>query len=223
MVVVRHCTTFLHSQMVSAFAQAILSAAIADVPELFIGYHGLRTAEDVQAHRAELLQFVDEAALLHDVGKNAMLTIIETQYRPLSDDEFSIIRNHPAKGAEYLSIDPDLARFKDITNGHHKFYNGKGGYPADFDNTASPERITIDLITLCDCLDAATDCYGRNYHHAKTVEQVLAEFERDSGVRYNPDFVRFLCGSPALIAQLQTIAGERRLEIYYQTYQKYFM
>lgn len=97
----------------------------------------------MQAHRAELLQFVDEAALLHDVGKNAMLTIIETQYRPLSDDEFSIIRNHPAKGAEYLSIDPD--------------------------------------------------------------------------------FVRLLCGSPALIAHLQTIAGEKRLEIYYQTYQKYFM
>ncbi len=54
-------------------------------------------------------------------------------------------------------------------------------------------------------------------------QATLAEFERDSGVRYNPDFVRFLCGSPALIAQLQTIAVEKRLEIYYQTYQKYFM
>ena len=116
-----------------------------------------------------------------------------------------------------------MARFKDITNGHHKFYNGKGGYPADFDNTASPERIMIDIITLCDCLDAATDCYGRNYHQAKTVRQVLAEFERDSGVRYNPDIVRFLCDSPELDKQLQTIAGEKRLEIYYQTYQKYFM
>ena len=54
----------------------------------------------------------------------------------------------------------------------------------------------IDLITLCDCLDAATDCYGRNYHQAKTVEQVLSEFERDSGVRYHPDLVRFLRNSP---------------------------
>lgn len=167
--------------------------------------------------------YMQTHATMNQEEIDMMLTIIETQHRPLSDDEFFIIRNHPSKGAEYLSIDPDLARFKDITNGHHKFYNGKGGYPADFDNTASPERMMIDLITLCDCLDAATDCYGRNYHQAKTVEQVLSEFERDSGVRYHPDLVRFLRNSPALIQELQTVAGEKRLEIDYQTYQKYFM
>ena len=66
----------------------------------------------------------------------------------------------------------------------------------------------IDLITLCDCLDAATDCYGRNYHQAKTVEQVLSEFERDSGVRYHPDLVRFLRNSPALIQELQTVVTD---------------
>ena len=121
------------------------------------------------------------------------------------------------------SVEAVQARRKELLNGHHKFYNGKGGYPADFDNTASPERMMIDLITLCDCLDAATDCYGRNYHQAKTIEQVLSEFERDSGVRYHPDLVRFLRNSPALIQELQTVAGEKRLEIDYQTYQKYFM
>ena len=160
---------------------------------------------------------------LHDVGKNAMLTIIDTQHRPLSDDEFSIIREHPTKGAEFLSIDPDIARYKDITHGHHKFYNGKGGYPADFDNTASPERIMIDVITLCDCMDAATDCYGRNYHMAKTVDQVLEEFRRDSGTRYNPDLVQFLSENAELQETLRVIAGKKRLEIYYETYKRYFM
>ena len=54
-------------------------------------------------------------------------------------------------------------------------------------------------------------------------QATLAEFERDSGVRYNPDLVCFLCSSPALADQLQVISGKKRLEIYYQTYQKYFM
>lgn len=223
LVIVRHCTTFLHSQMVCAFAEAILSAVIDEAPEILLGYHGLKDTAEIQAHKAELIQFIHNAALLHDMGKNAMLTIIETQHRPLSDDEFGIIRQHPSKGAEFLSIDPDLARYKDITNGHHKFYNGKGGYPADFDNTASPERIMIDMITLCDCLDAATDCYGRNYHFAKTVDQVMDEFRRDSGVRYNPDLVRFLSDNEPLLQKLHTLAGKQRLEIYYETYQKYFM
>ena len=223
LVTVRHCTTFLHSQMVCKFAEAILSAVISDAPELLVGYHGLRDVDDVQSRRDALLSFIHNAALLHDMGKNAMLTIIETQHRPLDDDEFAIIRQHPSKGAEYLSIDPDLARYRDITNGHHKFYNGKGGYPANFDNTASPERIMIDVITLCDCLDAATDCYGRNYHTAKTVDQVLEEFRRDSGVRYNPDITRLLCSSAELQQTLRDIAGEQRIKIYYDTYQKYFM
>ena len=223
LVTVRHCTTFLHSQMVCQFAEAILSAVISDAPELLIGCHGLESVADVQAQREGLLSFIHNAALLHDTGKNAMLTIIETQHRPLTDDEFSIIRQHPTKGAEYLSIDPDLAKYRDIANGHHKFYNGKGGYPADFDNTASPERIMIDIVTLCDCLDAATDCYGRNYSTAKTVDQVLEEFRRDSGVRYNPDLTRLLLCSETLRQTLRDIAGKRRIEIYYDTYQKYFM
>ena len=223
LVTVRHCTTFLHSQMVCKFAEAILSAMISDAPELLVGYHGLQDVAAVQAQQGALLSFIHNAALLHDMGKNAMLTIIETQHRPLNDDEFTIIRQHPSKGAEYLSIDPDLARYRDITNGHHKFYNGKGGYPADFDNTASPERIMIDVITLCDCLDAATDCYGRSYHTAKTVDQVLEEFSRDSGVRYNPEITRLMCSSAELQRTLRDIAGEQRIKIYYDTYQKYFM
>ena len=90
-----------------------------------------------------------------------MLEIIETQHRPLTDEEFGIIRSHPNRGGQYLSIDEDLARYVDIARGHHKFYNGKGGYPNDFDNTVSPECFMIDIITVCDCLDAATDQYGR--------------------------------------------------------------
>lgn len=223
LVVARHCTAFLHSLMVSAFAEAILSAIIDGEPALLVGYHGVTSPEDVQAHRMEILQFAHDAALLHDVGKNSMLAIIETQHRPLTDEEFGIIRSHPNRGGQYLSIDEDLARYVDIARGHHKFYNGKGGYPNDFDNTASPERFMIDIITVCDCLDAATDQYGRNYHQAKTTDEVLAEFKRDAGVRYNPDIVRFILQDSALRDTLREISGSRRLTIYYDTYKHYFM
>ena len=223
LVVARHCTAFLHSLMVSAFAEAILSAIIDKEPALMVGYHGVTSPEDVQAHRAEILQFAHDAALLHDVGKNSMLEIIETQHRPLTDEEFGIIRSHPNRGGQYLSIDEDLARYVDIARGHHKFYNGKGGYPNDFDNTASPERFMIDIITVCDYLDAATDQYGRNYHQAKTTDEVLAEFKRDAGVRYNPDIVRFILQDSALRDALREISGSRRLTIYYDTYKHYFM
>ena len=81
LVVARHCTAFLHSLMVSAFAEAILSAIIDKEPALMVGYHGMTSPEDVQAHRAEILQFAHDAALLHDVEKPSCCTTDEEGVR----------------------------------------------------------------------------------------------------------------------------------------------
>ena len=45
LVVARHCTAFLHSLMVSAFAEAILSAIIDKEPALMVGYHGMTSPD----------------------------------------------------------------------------------------------------------------------------------------------------------------------------------
>ncbi len=142
-----------------------------------------------------------------------MINTIDMQIPPLFDSEFKLICAHPTKGAELLNLDPDFKQFRDVAWGHHKFYNGKGGYPVDFDNTTSPDRIMIDLITLCDCLDAATDTLGRNYRHAKTVHDVAAEFMRDAGTRYNPDLVALICSDEVLLDKLEemTVSSRKKL------------
>ena len=174
-VITRHLTTYLHSQMVAYFAETVLESVLDRQPQLLIGFHGLQSVEEELEKKEVLLRFARNAALLHDVGKNSMIYIIDTQLRPLFDSEFKLICEHPGKGAKLLDFDEDFRQFRDIAWGHHKFYNGKGGYPANFDNTSSPDRIMIDLITLCDCLDAATDSLGRNYRRAKTVHQVAQD------------------------------------------------
>ena len=212
-VVTRHLTTYLHSQMVAYFAETVLKCVLEKRPDLLIGFHNLKTVEEVITQKETLLRFAKNAALLHDVGKNSMINTIDMQIRPLFDSEFKLICAHPTKGAELLSLDPDFKQFRDIAWGHHKFYNGKGGYPADFDNTASPDRIMIDLITLCDCLDAATDTLGRNYRRAKTVHQVAEEFIRDAGTRYNPDLAALIYSDEALLDTLEdmTVSSRKKL------------
>lgn len=212
-VVTRHLTTYLHSQMVAYFAETFLESVLDKRPDLLIGFHGLKSVEEVLSQKETLLRFAKNAALLHDVGKNSMINTIDMQVRPLFDSEFKLICAHPTKGAELLSLDEDFKQFRDIAWGHHKFYNGKGGYPADFDNTASPDRIMIDLITLCDCMDAATDTLGRNYRRAKTVHQVAEEFMRDAGTRYNPDLAELLCSDEALLSKLEdmTVSSRKKL------------
>lgn len=67
---------------------------------------------------------------------------------------------------------PELAQYRDTTLGDHKWYNGKGGYPDGFDNTKSPIRFMIDIVTLSDCLQASTEKIARNYRYDKKFDVV---------------------------------------------------
>ncbi len=156
LVVTRHLTTFTHSVMVSYLAEAIGKHILAARPEL-LRIPSSYLEGNVYASPAEVLDYIVPAALFHDIGKNGMIPIINTQHRKLNDYEFNIIQTHPQKGSDYLSSDPDFLSYQPVALGHHRSYDGTRGYPLSFDNTASPYRDAIDLIHICDCLDAATD------------------------------------------------------------------
>ena len=155
---------------------------------------------------------------MHDVGKTRITDIVNTQGRKLWDREFQGIKKHPTYGAETLSMDSDLIKYRDIAIGHHKFYDGSSGYPEEFDNVASKYRIVIDLITICDCIDAATDHLGRNYKRAKTLDMVLQELVEGKGTRYNPDLVEIIENSSRLKKEMSYIVSEGRLDIMYRAY-----
>ncbi|MBQ9120722.1 MAG: HD domain-containing protein [Lachnospiraceae bacterium] len=206
----RQLPTYLHSVMVAHLAEALCKETKRKRPELFEGIGGLQ--------RDDLVSFVKQCALLHDVGKTRITDIVNTQGRRLWDREFNGIKQHPVYGAEMIEQDSDLMKYRDVVLGHHKFYNGEGGYPVSFDNTKSPYRMVIDLITICDCIDAATDHLGRNYKKAKTLEEVLGELVEGKGVRYNPDLVEVIENSARLKKEMSYIVSEGRLDIMYRAY-----
>lgn len=206
----RQLPTYLHSVMVMYLAEALCKEAMRARPELFT------EIENVQ--REELVGFVKQCALLHDVGKTKITDIVNTQGRKLWDREFLGIQKHPGYGAEMLDTDADLTKYRDVALGHHRFYDGTGGYPKDFDNVSSPYRVIIDLITICDCIDAATDHLGRNYKVAKTLDMVLEELVAGKGTRYNPDLVEVIENSSGLKKEMRYIVSEGRLDIMYRAY-----
>lgn len=215
--------TYIHSQMVSLLANAILAQMIQFHPGLLSGMPGCETAASVQRNRKNLHAYVRHAALYHDIGKNRISAVINQQTRKLSDEEFALIRQHPKnpKGG-VLKETSAFEQYYAVIEGHHKSYDGKTGYPAEFDNVHCRCRIIIDLITICDCLDAATDRLGRNYAGGKKFDEVLEELKAGSGTKYNPDIIRLISESGPLKKELRDIVNEGRNEVYYQTYQEYF-
>ena len=217
-------TTYAHSVHVAMIAQKLMEGILAYQPELLKGVLGERRRGKVFLDPQKCLDFIYEAAMYHDIGKNAIISVVNNDFRPLTDEEFAIIKRHPALGAELLKIAPTLyEKYRDTTLGHHKWYNGKGGYPEDFDNTKSPKRILIDIITLSDCMQAATERIGRNYKDGKNFDRVMEEFRRDAGTRYNPDLVNFIDAHEDVTRDLAALINEGWVDIYFDIFYSRFM
>lgn len=200
----------VHVNMVENLCMAVLDGLLNDCPEEFVGVMGYSTVEEVLSNRSALMRYMSMAALFHDIGKIQISEIVDNDFRRLTKHEIAIFCNHPERALEYLSLDPVFDKYKDVALGHHKWYNGKGGYPASFDNVSSPWRPFIDLLSLCDGIDGATDNMGRNYRKAKSLSVLLEEFKSDAGVRYNPVMVKALIEDEALLEKVNHIIVTNR-------------
>lgn len=215
-------TTYAHSVNVAMIARELMEGILEYQPELLKGALGEIRHGKVLLNSKKCLDFIYEAAFYHDIGKNGIISTVNNDYRPLTDEEYAIIKTHPALGAELLKIAPSLyEKYHDTTLGHHKWYNGKGGYPEDFDNTKSPKRILIDIITLSDCMQAATEHIGRNYKEGKTFDMVMEEFRKGAGTKFNPDLVKFIDTHDDVARDLAVLINDAWVDIYFNIYSKF--
>lgn len=215
-------STYAHTVHVAKLAEALTKGIIKHNPKLLIGNLGITSVKEVKQRKDEILDYIYHAALYHDLGKNCITSIVNNDFRPLTDEEFGLIKLHPELGLKFLAIDPSLAKYHDTTLGHHKWYNGKGGYPAWFDNTKSPVRTMIDIVTFCDCMQAATERLGRNYKKEKTFDVLMEEFRHDAGVRYNPDLVKLVDDHSDVKKALTELVADGWLDVYFEIYQTFF-
>lgn len=209
----RQPITYIHSIMVKEITLRIAKAILKKNRTIFNPLIKLGYDTD-----EKLLNYLSKAAMYHDLGKCLTVGVINLQTRKLNDREYSYIKLHPLKSKELLKSDPDFNEYYDIMLGHHKYYDGKAGYPMEFDNVNSKYKIAIDLITIADSIDAATDIYGRNYTKGKTFNELLHELEEGSSTRYNPELVKFISNEENLKRELDYITGKDRLVVYYDAY-----
>lgn len=214
-------TTYAHSAHVAEIAETLMRGILQYQPSLLNGLLGCKTESDVKRHKKKFLKYIHGAALYHDIGKNSIISVVNNDYRPLTADERKIITLHPELGLKFLELSPKLEKYHDTTLGHHKWYNGKGGYPASFDNTKSPVRLMIDIVTLSDCLQAATERIGRNYKGEKNFDTVMKEFRAEAGTRYNPDLVAFIDAHSDVADELSNLIEDGWVEIYYNIYKQF--
>ncbi len=220
LIVVEQPITYIHVSVVAHLAKIITSHLVDAHPEYFIGFPNINTPENAIAMRDQLLDYAYQSAIFHDLGKIFMPSIINNCFRKLTNHEFELIKMHPELSKPFFDIDPLFKPYMDVALGHHKWYDGDG-YPASFKNRQSPYFSIINIVTLADCLDAATENIGRNYHRPKSFDTVIEEFDNEASTRYDSHVVSFLRDDKDTFNELKEVIEKGRYEFYYQLYQSY--
>ena len=185
----RHIPTYAHSIMVSKIAQRLTEFLISDSPQCFVGCLGIAVQGDVRKKAGELRRYAEKSGLCHDIGKISFILNPYINVRILTDEEREFIRRHPSYGKSMMMRDdeaPDSDAYMDVIVGHHKYYDNSGGYPDDFDIAGSENRIMIDIISVADSIDAATDDTIKTHSRAKSLDEVCGEIIAGAGTRYSP-------------------------------------
>jgi putative two-component system response regulator len=134
------------------------------------------------------VRLVYETSPLHDIGKVAIPDCVLLKPGRLSDEEFSIMKQHPTFGAETLAAAAQKrpgARFlrvaAEIAASHHERWDGSG-YPNRLCGTAIP--LAARIVALADVYDAMTS--KRVYKQAFTHVMSRSEIIRGRGTHFDP-------------------------------------
>ncbi len=174
--------------------EAIMTIArTVDAKDMNTSQHSFRVSE-YAVMIAKRLGFDDEqceelrkTALLHDIGKIGIPDSVLNKPAKLTDEEYTIMKTHVAKGAEILE---NFTSVKNIVEGakyHHERYDGRG-YMEGLKGEEIP--INARIIGIADAFDAMTA--NRVYRKQLEIDFVLHELQRCRGTQFDPKLTDIL-------------------------------
>jgi HD-GYP domain-containing protein (c-di-GMP phosphodiesterase class II) len=129
---------------------------------------------------AEELDRLRISALLHDVGKIGVDDRVLKKPGALTEEEFTVMKQHPSKGANIMR---PVAQLKEMLPGielHHEHMDGRG-YPFGLKGDEIPTMARI--IAVADTLDAMTT--NRPYQTALDIEFALEKIRTLAGSKFD--------------------------------------
>ncbi len=135
------------------------------------------------------LRTLELGGLLHDVGKIGVPESILRKAGPLTEEEYSVIKQHPKLGHDILSHMGGAEAIAEIVRHHHERWDGRG-YP---DRIAKDEpSLLARILSVADAFDAMSS--KRPYRDRLAQEKVLDEIREGVGTQFDPTIAEALIG-----------------------------
>lgn len=124
-------------------------------------------------------------AYMHDIGKINISKDVLIKKMKLTDDEWEVLKQHPANGVEIIKSVKSLNMIIPLIISHHEKYDGTG-YPNNLKGDEIPYLARV--LTVIDSFDAMTS--NRPYNKRKTYKEAIEELKRCSGTHFDPEIVK---------------------------------
>jgi len=149
-------------------------------------------------------QALAQAVLLHDVGKLALPRALLRKPGRFTREEQALLVRHVTTGVALLRALGVDATVLSIIAAHHERWDG-AGYPSGTAGDAIP--LEARILALADSYDAIVS--PRVYQPARTVEEAIAELEREAGRQFDPQLVALF----ASLLRTRKRSGDRREQV----------
>jgi HD-GYP domain-containing protein (c-di-GMP phosphodiesterase class II) len=138
---------------------------------------------------AREIELLEQASILHDIGKIGIDNFILQKQGRLTAKEYSLIKTHPLIGDEILGPIGTLQTVRSTIIQHHERYDGNG-YP--YGLRGNEISLKSKILSVVDTFDAMmTD---RPYRKALTLQKVKEELKLNSGTQFDPYVVESFAG-----------------------------
>ena len=173
----------LYGNLIETFKSLVASIQVRDHYTEEHSYRvmdlSLKVAEAMGCDEAER-ESLRIASILHDIGKIAIPDSVLMKPDRLTEEEYTIIKNHPSIGETILQSIVIFENERNIILHHHERWDGRG-YP---DGLAG-ENIPLLARILCvvDSFDAMTNT--RPYRQAMRVEDAILELLKNRNTQFD--------------------------------------
>ncbi|MBI1885156.1 MAG: HD-GYP domain-containing protein [Chloroflexi bacterium] len=151
---------------------------------------------------AEQVRTLELAALFHDIGKLFVSDEVLLKPGPLTEEEWTEMKQHPVHGYRILNQVRDFSPVAKAVYSHHERFDGSG-YPRGLRGRRIP--IEARVCAVIDAYDAMTS--DRPYRPAMPHEEAVAELRRGAGTQFDSDVVEaFLELPPSLLIEETVLA-----------------